>query len=443
MKYSEDTTSIKRAKAGSVVNPLKMSQPLGAALAFMGINKSMPMFHGAQGCTAFGLVLLVRHFKEPIPLQTTAVNEVTAIMGSGDSVDQAILNIYKRTSPEFIGIATTGLTETRGEDILGDLHLFRKKHPEMKDVMIIQTATPDYIGTFQDGWANAIESIITQLEFTGEKEQGLVNLLPGSHLTPGDVAEIKEMIESFGLRVITLPDLSESLYGNQYDEYIPTTSGGTPISDIHKLGTAEITIAIGKQMEKVAMKLKEKTGIPYALFERLMGLEPVDEFLHFLSQLNCGREIPPKYLKWRQRMIDTMLDSHFHFGGKNVSIGGDPDLVYEYAHWFNDMGAKIHCAAVTTYSAAFADLDFVSPNVADLEDMENESSGVDLLVTHSHGRQASERLGIPLYRVGFPIFDRIGSAHMIHVGYRGTMENIINVANIFIENSHEDNGGIE
>ena len=55
------------AKAAST-NPLKMSQPLGAALAYLGVDRCLPLFHGSQGCTAFGLVLLVRHFREAIPL---------------------------------------------------------------------------------------------------------------------------------------------------------------------------------------------------------------------------------------------------------------------------------------------------------------------------------------------------------------------------------------
>ena len=35
------------------VNPLKSSAPAGAALACLGINRGMPVFHGSQGCTAF------------------------------------------------------------------------------------------------------------------------------------------------------------------------------------------------------------------------------------------------------------------------------------------------------------------------------------------------------------------------------------------------------
>ena len=56
------------------VNPLKMSAPLGGALFFLGLDKSLPVFHGSQGCTSFALVLLGRHFKESIPLQTTAMS---------------------------------------------------------------------------------------------------------------------------------------------------------------------------------------------------------------------------------------------------------------------------------------------------------------------------------------------------------------------------------
>ena len=43
---------IRRAKA-LTVSPLKASQPVGAALAFLGIRNCLPMLHGAQGCSAF------------------------------------------------------------------------------------------------------------------------------------------------------------------------------------------------------------------------------------------------------------------------------------------------------------------------------------------------------------------------------------------------------
>jgi nitrogenase molybdenum-iron protein NifN len=41
--------------------------------------------------------------------------------------------------------------------------------------------------------------------------------------------------------------------------------------------------------------------------------------------------------------------------------------------------------------------------------LEDLAAGCDLLVTHSHGRQAAERLDIPLMRVGFSLFRRGGA----------------------------------
>jgi nitrogenase molybdenum-iron protein NifN len=106
---------VTESKKACAVNPLKMGQPLGASYAFMGLASCMPLMHGSQGCTSFGVVLLVRHFKEAIPLQTSAMNEATTILGGYDNLEQALLNIRSRAKPAVIGICSTGLTETKGE----------------------------------------------------------------------------------------------------------------------------------------------------------------------------------------------------------------------------------------------------------------------------------------------------------------------------------------
>jgi nitrogenase molybdenum-iron protein NifN len=89
----------------------------------------------------------------------------------------------------------------------------------------------------------------------------------------------------------------------------------------------------------------------------------------------------------------------------------------------------------TTPSPLLAGLPVERVLIGDLEDLEQgaRDAGCDLLMTHSHGRQAAERLGKPLFRLGFPIFDRIGNAHTCHVGYRGTRRLIYEVGNVFIE----------
>ncbi|HDY69483.1 MAG TPA: nitrogenase iron-molybdenum cofactor biosynthesis protein NifN, partial [Actinobacteria bacterium] len=76
---------IKRNKALSV-SPLETNRAMGASLAFLGINRAIPMLHGSQGCAAFAKVFFVRHFREPIPLQTTAMDQVSTVMGAEDNI---------------------------------------------------------------------------------------------------------------------------------------------------------------------------------------------------------------------------------------------------------------------------------------------------------------------------------------------------------------------
>ncbi len=428
---------ITHSKKSCSVNPLKMSQPIGGALAFMGMANCMPVLHGSQGCTAFGLVLFVRHFREAIPLQTTAMNEVTTIMGGMDNIEQALLNINSRAKPEIIGLCSTGLTETKGEDIRGDLKLIRKRHPELAGLPIVCVETPDFKDAFQDGWGKTVTRIIEELAVkTGTSIPAQVNLLPGSHLTGADIEEIVEILAAFGLSAIVLPDISGSLDGHIPDQFSPTTNGGTSVDEVRSMGSSLATIAIGQQMAAAAQKLEELTGVPATVFDRLTGLEVNDHFLSHLSQLS-GKPVPYKYRRQRSQLVDAMLDGHFFFGGQKIAIGAEPDLLYALGSLLAEMGCAITAAVTTTHSPLLQQMPCDEVLIGDLEDLELRAKGCDLLVTHSHGRQAAERLGIPLFRAGLPCFDRLGANHKLSVGYRGTRDLIFQIGNVFLEHGHE------
>ncbi len=465
--------TVTRSKKSCTVNPLKMSQPIGGALAYLGLNRCMPVLHGSQGCTAFGLVLFVRHFREAIPLQTTAMNEATTIMGGMENIEQAILNICKRTNPEIIGICSTGLTETKGDDVDGYLKLIRARHPELANVAIVYVSTPDYKQAFQDGWGKTVERIIDELvesatasslargpadvhdarmprrpgmaesgldpigEPVAEKAPRRVNILPGSHLMPGDIEELREIVEAFGFEPVVLPDLSGSLDGHVPDDFSPTTLGGTTVQDIRTCGAASLSIAIGEQMRAACEVLKAKTGVPYELFDRLTGLEVNDRLLALLSK-RSGKPVPNKYRRQRSQLLDAMLDGHFFFGGKKIAIGAEPDLLWGIGSWLSEMGAEIAAAVTTTESPLLEKLPAEEVVIGDLEDLEARAAGCDLLITHAHGRQMAERLEIPLVRIGLPMFDRLGAAHRITVGYRGTRDLIFEIGNVFLANEHHN-----
>ena len=425
--------NVVESRKACAVNPLKMSQPLGASFAFLGLDACMPVMHGSQGCTSFGLVLLVRHFKEAIPLQTTAMNEVTSILGGYDNIEAALLNIHKRAAPKVIAICSTGLTETKGDDVEGYIVTIRKRKPELADTEIIYVSTPDYVGGFEDGYQHAVTAIVKTLVKPLPVRADQVTLLPGSHLTPADIDELREIIEAFGLTAIVLPDISGSLDGHIPPDWRGTTIGGTTLEQIRAAGASALTIGVGEQTREAALALQEIAGTPLEVFERLTGLEANDRLLQRLSALS-GKPVPAKYRRQRSQLLDAMLDGHFYTGGIKVAIAAEPDLLLAVGSLLHEMGAELRCCISTTKSAAHALLLAEQVLLGDLEDLEQAAANCDLLVTHSHGRQAAERLHKPLLRIGFPVFDRIGNAHRRMVGYRGTMDLIFSIANLMLEN---------
>jgi nitrogenase molybdenum-iron protein NifN len=423
---------VNAANKAVTVNPLKQSQALGASLAFLGLKGTIPLFHGSQGCTAFAKVVLVRHFREAIPLATTAMTEVTTILGGEENVEQAILTLVQKSQPEIIGLCTTGLTETRGDDIEGFLKEIRKRHPELDHLAVVFAPTPDFKGALQDGFAIAVESIVKEIPQAGGIKTEQVTVLAGSAFTPGDVQEIREIITAFGLEPIFVPDLGASLDGHLEDEYSAVTVSGTTLKQLRSLGSSTFTLALGESMRGAAKILQERFGTAYEVFSDVTGLEPVDEFLQALSVLS-GNKVPEKYCRQRRQLQDAMLDTHFYFGAKRASLALEPDLLWTVVRFLQSMGAQIHAAVTTTRSPLLEQLPVKSVTIGDLEDFAELAVGSDLLIGNSNLKAIAKRLSIPLYRLGIPIYDRLGNGQFTKVGYRGTMELLFGIGNLFLE----------
>ena len=332
----------------------------------------------------------------------------------------------------MIGICSTGLTETKGDDVDGYIKLFRQRHPEADDTAIVYVSTPDYVGAFQDGWGKAVTALVDTLaEPAVERDARRIAVLPGCHLTPGDIEEVRALVEAFGLTPVFVPDLSGSLDGHMSDEFSPTTHGGTSLHQVRAIGGAGAAPAIGEHMRAAAMRLQEKCGVPFVLFDRVTGLTAVDRLVAELARLS-GRAVPAALQRQRSQLQDAMLDAHFFVGGKRFAIGAEPDLLWAIGLTLREIGAECAAAVTTTASPLLQGWPGISVPIGDLEDLERAAAGCDLLLTHSHGRQAAARLDIPFVRIGLPMFDRLGAAHVRQVGYRGTRDLIFAVGNTFL-----------
>jgi len=334
-------------------------------------------------------------------------------------------------------VMTTGLTETMGDDVRSAIHQFREEHPEHDTVPVVWASTPDYCGSMQEGYAATVEAILGTLPEGGETIAGQVNLLPGAQLTPSDVEELQEIIESFGLTVLCIPDISNALDGHIDDDVSPLSVGGIAVEEIRGAGRSTATLYVGDSLARAALLLEERFGIPSYGFTSVSGLAETDRFVATLSAIS-GRAIPEKQRRWRSRLMDAMVDSHYQFGNKKIALALEADHLKAMTGFLAGMGCKIQAAIAATRTRGLDSLPCENIFVGDLEDLEAAAAGADLLVANSNGRQAAAKLGIKAHlRTGLPVFDRLGAHQKMWVGYRGSMNLLFEVANLFQANAKE------
>jgi nitrogenase molybdenum-cofactor synthesis protein NifE len=438
--FLAEDISVSRVKVSTkaaTVNPQKNSPALGATMAYLGIDNMLGLLHGAQGCSTFIRLQLSRHYKESIALNATAMSEDSAIFGGWENLKIGIGRVIEKFHPQVVGVMTTGLTETMGDDVNSAIKQYREEHPEHESVPIIWASTPDYCGSLQEGYAAAVEAIVSTLPERGDIVKDQVNLLPGAHLTPADVEELKELVESFGLTVLTIPDISNAMDGHIDDVVSPLSTGGIAVEEIRKAGCSSATLYVGDSLAKAALKLKEKFGIPAYGFTSLTGLAETDRFMETLSAIS-GRPIPDRHHRWRSRLMDAMVDSHYQFGNKKVALALESDNLKTLTAFLAGMGCSIQAALSATRTRGLDGLPCENVFVGDLEDLETAAMGADLIVANSNGRQAAGKLKIGAHlRAGLPVFDRLGAHQKVWVGYRGTLNLVFETANLFQANAKE------
>lgn len=281
------------------------------------------------------------------------MNEISTILGGAEQIEEAIENLRARSNPRFIGIASTALTDTSGEDVAGALKEIVARRRDFDDTAIVYASTPDFAGGMEDGWSKAIAAIVEALvpetdPVFRDPDLRQVNLLAGSALTPAEVEELVRLVRSFGLTPIVLPDLSGSLDGHVSDDWRGTSLGGTPIEAIPAMARSAFTLAIGESMRPAAALPEARAFVPYRVFQSVTGLKPVDAFVRTLMGLTHATDAPPMVKRDRGRLIDASLDAHFHIGGLKLAIGADPDLLFALSNTLAGLGARIVTAVSTT-----------------------------------------------------------------------------------------------
>jgi len=434
------------------VNPAKACQPLGAVMAALGFENTMPYVHGSHGCVAYFRTYFTRHFKEPTPCVSDSMTEDAAVFGGLSNMKQGLNNCETIYEPGMIAVSTTCMAEVIGDDLKAFIQGARDDGLLTDKTVTTYAHTPSFVGSHITGYDNMMNGILTQLaEDKIQKER--FNIIPGFEPYIGSIREIKKMCDAFGADYIMLGDHSEQwdAPAGEYKHYY----GGTKLEDAADACNSKATISLQefatkKTMKSVKVKFKQE-----ALFANPIGLKGTDDFVMMLKELT-GKEVPEEIKAARGRFVDAMQDSYPYMHGKKFALWGDPDFVYGMTAFLVEMGAEpthILCHnSVPKWKEAIEGLLENSAakddcHIWDGKDLWHMRSllftePVDFMIGNSYGKELERDTGIPLIRIGFPIFDRHHFHRYSISGYEGGLNLLTWITNKVLDQLDEETKGI-
>jgi nitrogenase molybdenum-iron protein alpha/beta subunit/MoaA/NifB/PqqE/SkfB family radical SAM enzyme len=421
---------------------------MGAVSALCGIKGCMSILHGSQGCATYIRRHMATHYNEPVDIASSSLTEEGTVFGGETNLLKGLRNMIDLYAPEVIGVCTTCLAETIGEDVNAIVKKFYEQNPGL-NVKIINIASPGYGGTQNEGWFAALRAILEQTE-PDKKPNGKINIIT-PQISPADTRWLKHFFEEMGVTFIFLPDLSDNLDGATEKKYKRLKTGGTSISDIAAMAGAKLTIEFSEftdEKNSPAEFLKSAYGVHFVKLPLPIGLRGMDKLIDALT--DDGDVITGRTRKARGRYLDAMVDSHKHCAEARAAVFGEPDFVNAIVRLCCENGILPVVAATVSVSAKLCEMliceveectnfhfdkgisILVESDFAKIEEACVEKKA-NLLIGSSDGRRIARKLNIPLIRCAFPIHDYVGGQRVRMLGFDGSLNILDMAANAMIE----------
>jgi nitrogenase molybdenum-iron protein beta chain len=437
------------ARQALVVNPVHACQPLGAELAAHGFEGTLPFVHGSQGCASYYRSTLNRHFREPAPAVSDAMTEDGAVFGGQNNLHEGLENAVALYKPKMIAIFTSCMPEIIGDDLSAFIKNARNKGSVPKELPTPYANTPSFNGTHTTGYDSMVLSILQTLT-EGKKVEGRctgkLNLFPGFDANTGNYREYKRIMAAFGVPVTVLADISDS-FDSVNDGTYRAYPGGTPLTEAGDSINGKATITVQPYAtSKTFAWVKENYSGKHVSLPMPLGIAKTDAFLMKIAEL-FDKPVPDALKEERGRAVDAMTDAQQYVHGKKFAVYGDPDQLLGYVSFLLELGALPYHILCSKGSKKLekelqALLD-ASPfgktckiyMSRDLWHMRSllMTDPVDAMIGDTHGKFAARDAKIPLFRFGFPIFDRVNKHRYPLVGYQGAINMLTEIANKFID----------
>jgi len=160
--------------------------------------------------------------------------------------------------------------------------------------------------------------------------------------------------------------------------------------------------------------------------------------------------VPEALTVERGQTVDVMADMLQYFHGKTVALAGDPDHLLPLAQFLADLDMRVLYAVTGTPTGPRFERRM--REVAGGDVVVRQGPGADLFLLHqliknrkpdllfgnTYAKYIARDEGVPLLRMGFPIYDRVGHQYFPIVGYRGALRLLERMLNVILDQQDRD-----
>ena len=441
------------ARQALVVNPAHACQPLGAELAAHGFEGTLPFVHGSQGCASYYRSTLNRHFREPAPAVSDSMTEDGAVFGGQNNLHEGLENAIALYKPKMVAVFTSCMPEIIGDDLTAFLKNARAKGFAPKDLPIPFANTPSFNGSHTTGYDAMLLAILQTL---GEGKRvegrctGKLNLIPGFDANTGNYREYRRILEAFGIPATILADLAES-FDSPNDGTYRLYPGGTPLAEAADAVNGKATLTLGPYATtKTFAWVKESFAGKHVALPDADGHREDRRLPHeaLRALREAGARRPQGGARPRRRRDDRRAAVHARQEVRAVrrrrsaarvrvvpardGRGAVPRPLQQGLEEAREGAAGAPRRAPRSARAAKI---YMNRDLWHLRSL-LMTDPVDALIGDTHGKFAARDAKIPLFRFGFPIFDRVNRHRYPLVGYQG----VINMVTRDLQQVHRPQG---
>jgi nitrogenase molybdenum-iron protein beta chain len=377
------------------------------------------------------------------------MTEDGAVFGGQANLHEGLENAYKIYKPKMMPIFTSCMPEIIGDDLTAFIKNAKNKGVVPAEFPTPYANTPSFNGSHIHGYDAMLLAILQTLTEGKQVEgrcTGKLNLIAGFDANTGNYREYKRILKEFGIPYTLLADNSET-FDSPLDGHYKIYPGGTKLDDAADSINGKATLALGSySTAKTYGWIKDNYSGKHATLAVPFGIAKTDAFVMKISEL-FNKPVPASLKAERGRAVDAITDAHQYMHGKKFALYGDPDYLLGYVSFLLEMGAvpyHILCSKGTKKLEkeiqALLDASMYGKGCTiymnkDLWHLRSlvVTDPVDGIIGDTHGKFAARDANVPLFRFGFPNFDRVNLHRYPLIGYSGAINMLTLICNKFLD----------